>query len=149
MYAGTDPLIFPPHFPPTTRWKRFFIGVRWLGPDLSFFETLKRQQASRVQSQMDVWGSGKQREIAELLAQGFNREVRWPTSVFLRNDSFQVMCNGPSFGMIDDLGSIAAIKRVEKHYGIRIPNSFWADHEKSTFGEIVEALTGLLARKSV
>jgi hypothetical protein len=25
--------------------------------------------------------------------------------------------------MVDDLGSIAAIKRVEKHYGIRISNS--------------------------
>ena len=83
MYAGTDPLVFPPHFPPTTRCKKFFLGVRWLGPDLSFFKKLKRQQADRVQGQMEVWGSGKRREIAEQLSQGFKREVGWPTSVFL------------------------------------------------------------------
>jgi hypothetical protein len=55
MYAATDPLVFPPHFPPTTRWKRFFQGVRWLGPDLTFFKMLKRQQANRLQNQMEVW----------------------------------------------------------------------------------------------
>jgi hypothetical protein len=149
VYAANDPLVFPPYFPPTTRWKRFFIGVRWLGPDLSFFKELKRQQASRMQSQMEVWGSGKQREIAEILSQALKQEVRWPTSVFLPGDSFQVMCNGPSFGMVDDLGSIAAIKRVEKHYDIRIPNWFWSGRERSTYGEIVEALTDLLSQKSI
>jgi hypothetical protein len=149
VYAGTEPLTFPPHFPPTTRWKKFFIGVRWLGPDLSFFKAMRRQQASRVQSQMDVWGSGKEREIAELLSQAFRQEVRWPASVVLPGDSFQVMSHGPAFGMIDDLGSISAIKRLEKHYGIHIPNSFWAGREKSAFGEIVEALTGLLAQNSI
>ena len=51
--------------------------------------------------------------------------------------------------MVDDLGSIAALKRVEKHYGIRIPISFWAGREKSAFGEVVEALTDLLAQKSI
>jgi hypothetical protein len=56
------------------------------------------------------------------------------------------MCNGPSFGMLDDLGSIAVIRQFEECYGIRIPNSFWVGRERATFGEIVEALTGLLAR---
>ena len=146
MYTRTDPLVFPPHFPPTTRREKFFVGVRWLGPDLSFFKMLKRQQADRVQSQMEVWGSGKRREIAELLAHGFMREVGWPTSVFLPDDSFQVMCNGPSFGMLDDMGSVAVIQQIEKHYGVRIPNSFWAGREHATFGEIVEALTIVLVR---
>jgi hypothetical protein len=144
VYAGTDPLVFPPNFPPTSRWEKFFIGVRWLGPDLSFFKKLKRQQADRVQSQMEVWGSGKRREIAEFLSQGFMREVRWPTSVFLPGDSFQVMCNGPSFGMVDDLGSIAVIQQFEEQYGVRIPNSFWAGREHATFCEIVEALMVVL-----
>jgi hypothetical protein len=146
VYAGTDPLVFPPHFPPKTRWKKFFLGVRGLGPDLSFFKKLKRQQADRVESQMEVWGSGLRRKIAEQLAHGFKKEVRWPTPVFLPDDSFQVMCNGPSFGMLDDLGSIAVIQQLEESYGIRIPDSFWTGREHATFGEIVEALTGLLAR---
>jgi hypothetical protein len=110
---------------------------------------LKRQQADRVQGQMEVWGSGKRREIAGLLAHGFMREVGWPTSVFLPDDSFQVMCNGPSFGMLDDMGSVAVIQQLEKHYGVRIPYSFWAGREQATFGEIVEALTIVLARRSI
>ena len=146
MYAATDPLALPPHFPPTTRWKKFFIGVRWLGPDLSFFRKLKQQQAERREEQMEVWGSGNRREVADQLAHGFKKEVRWPTSVFLPDDSFQVMCNGPSFGMLDDLGSIAVIQHFEERYGIRIPNSFWVGRERATFGEIVDAVTGLLAR---
>ena len=148
MNTGTDPLVFPPHFPPKTRWKRFFIGVRWLGPDLSFFKQLKQQQAERKQGQMDVWGSGRRREIAEQLAHGFKKEVRWPTSVFFPDDSFQVMCNGPSFGTLDDLGSIAVIQKFEKHYDIRLPNSFWAGRDHATFGEIVDALTVVLAAGS-
>ncbi len=148
MSAATDPLVFPPHFPPTTRWKKFFIGVRWLGPDLSFFKVLKRQQGDRVQSHMEIWGSGLRRDIAELLSQGFKKEVHWPTSVFLPEDSFQVMCNGPSFGLMDDLGSEAVIQTFEKHYGIRVPNSFWKGWEHARFGEVVQALGGLVMPQS-
>jgi hypothetical protein len=120
-----------------------------LGPDLSFFKKLKQRQAERTQDQMEVWGSGKQREIAEQLAHEFKKEVRWATSVFLPADSFQVMCNGPSFAMLDDLGGIAVIQQFEACYGIHIPNSFWIGREQATFGEIVEALTGLLPRGSI
>jgi hypothetical protein len=145
MYKGTDPLIFPPHFPPTDRWKKFFIGVRWLGPDLSFFKQLRHQQAERTREQMLVWGSGKQREIADQLAQGFQKELRWPNAVFLPGDSFQVICNGPAFGTIDDFGADTVIQKFEKHYGIRVPTSFWVGKERASFGEIVEALERLLA----
>ena len=66
MDRSTDTLVFPPQFPPTTRREKFFIGVRWLGPDLSFFKELKQQQGERIPEQMRAWGSGKRREIAEL-----------------------------------------------------------------------------------
>jgi hypothetical protein len=94
---------------------------------------------------MRVWGSGKRREIAEQLALGFKKEVRWPTAVFLPADSFEVMCNGPAFGMLDDLGSVAVIEQFEKGYGVRIPKAFWEGRERATFGEIVEALAALVA----
>jgi hypothetical protein len=55
------------------------IGVRWLGPDHLFIEKLKRQQADRDQSRMDVWGSGIRREIAEQLARWFKKEVQMAT----------------------------------------------------------------------
>jgi hypothetical protein len=145
MYTSTDPLVFPSHFPPTTRRERFFVGVRWLGPDLSFFKKLKQQQSERTPEQMKVWGSGKRREIAEQLALGFKKEVRWPTAVFLPADSFEVMCNGPAFGIIDDLGSVAVIKQFEKGYGVRIPKTFWEDRKHATFGEIVDAFAALVA----
>jgi hypothetical protein len=76
MYKGTGPLVFPPHFPPTTRREKSFIGVRWLDPDLSFFKKLKQQQAERTQEQMEVWGSSRRREVAKQLAHGFQKEVR-------------------------------------------------------------------------
>jgi hypothetical protein len=144
MYKPTDPLVFPPGFPPTNRREKFFIGVRWLGSDLSFFKKLKQQQAERTQEQMDVWGSGRRREVAEQLARGFRKEVRWPSPVFLPTDSFSVMCNGPSFGIIDDLGSVAVIKQFEKAYDIRVSNAFWGSLEHTTFGEVVDALIGLI-----
>jgi hypothetical protein len=111
------------------RWKEFFIGVRWLGPDLSFFRELKQRQAARTPSQMDVWGSGRRREIAESLSQAFKKEVGWRTSVFLPDDSFHVLCHEPSFSMLGELGGIAAMMRFEEQYGVRIPKSFWAGRE--------------------
>ncbi len=41
-------LQIPEHFPPKAAWKRFFIGVRWLGPDLSFFKAMKTEQGQRL-----------------------------------------------------------------------------------------------------
>jgi hypothetical protein len=145
MHRSTDPLVFPPHFPPTTRREKFFIGVRWLGPDLSFFKQLKQQQGERTTDQMKVWGSGKRREVAEQLARGLKKEIRWPTAVFLPADSFEVICNGPALGMLDDLGSVAVIEQFEKSYGVRLPKTFWQGREHATFGEIVEGLAALVA----
>ena len=71
-----------------------------------------------------------------------------PTSVFLPEDSFQVMCNGPSFGIIDDLGGDAVIRTFERQHGVRVPNSFWTGREHATFGEVVEALGGLVVPQS-
>ncbi len=112
---------------------------------MSFFKKLKQQQGERTPEQMRVWGSGKRREIAEQLALGFKTEVRWPTAVFLPADLFEVMCNGPAFGMLDDLGSVAVIEKFEKSDGVRIPKTFWERRGRATFGEIVEALAVLVA----
>jgi hypothetical protein len=69
--------------------------------------------------------------------------------VFLPADSFQVICNGPSFGMVDDLGSVTVIQKFEERYGVRISNSFWIGREQATFGAIVDALSDLVARGRV
>jgi len=87
----------------------------------------------------------KRREVAEQLALGFKKEIHWPTAVFLPADSFEVMCNGPAFGRLDDLGGVAVIELFEKSNGVRIPEGFWEGRTHATFGEIVEALAALVA----
>jgi hypothetical protein len=49
---------------------------------------------------------------------------------------------------MDDLGSEAVIQTFEKHYGIRVPNSFWKGWEHARFGEVVQALGGLVMPQS-
>ena len=51
-------------------------------------------------------------------------------------------------GIIDDLRSDVVIRTFEKHYRIRVPNSFWKCWEHATFGEVVQALGGLVLPQS-
>ena len=142
MPIATDPLQFPTKFPPKTRWKRFFSGVRWLGPDLSFFRILKDQQASRSSTQMVAWGGGVRQEMAELMSGIVSRGLGWKSTVFLPEDCFSVICHGPSFDS-DDYTAVAAIAAVEQLYAITIPISFWVNKKHSSFGEIVDGILAL------
>jgi hypothetical protein len=55
--SNADALSYPKHYPPKTRWKKFFIGVRGLGSDLSFFDDLNAQQVARVPAMMNAWAT--------------------------------------------------------------------------------------------
>ena len=135
-----DALQFPSHFPPTTRWRKFFIGVPWLGPDLSFFKDLKAQQAARHQDEMRVWGGGVRQEFAELLARTLSQRLGWGSAVFLPQDSFAVLCNGPRFDFIDDFALEDAMRILKKTQGVAVPRNFWKGKEHATFGEFIDAL---------
>jgi len=142
--APTDALRFPSDFPPKDRWKKFFIGIRWLGPDLSFFKVLKRQQAARTNDQMHAWGGGARQEIATLISETLSRSLGWKTAVFLPQDAFAVACHGPTFDCIDgDCTLMEAIESLEKKYAVSIPITFWEDKEEATFGEVVDAIVKL------
>lgn len=143
MVSPNDPLIYPEHFPPTGRWKKFFIGVRWLGPDLSFFENLKLQQASRAIEQMNSWGGGHRQEIAETISGILHKRLRWSSDVFLPQDKFAVICRGPQFDSCEDFALEEAIEEMEKKLGVRIPVSFWSGLENACFGEIVDRIAGI------
>ena len=143
MTQTSEPLIFPSHFPPTDRWKKFFIGVRWLGPDLSFFGKLKAQQRQRSVREMSLWGGGQRRAVAETIGRVLHARLRWPTDVFIPNDSFQVICTGPRFDSIDDLAGEEAIEEVELMLTIKVAPAFWQGKEQATFGEVVDALLAL------
>jgi hypothetical protein len=128
--------------------EKFFLGVRWLGPDLSFFKELKAQQAARNVEQMTRWGGGKRQAIAERIASHLHKGLKWPTAVFLPDDSWQVICNGPKFDMLDDFVAVDAIDEFEDHYGVEVPRDFWDKREDATFGEIVDGLALLPKRRS-
>ena len=68
MDSSNQAIHFPDHFPPNTWMKKFFIGVRWLGPDLSFFKDIKILQANRTECMMDIWGDVRRKDMAESIS---------------------------------------------------------------------------------
>jgi hypothetical protein len=56
MDAPEIPSVWPDDFPPTDPVKKFFYGIRWLGPDISFFKGLRRQQALRNEKLLSTYG---------------------------------------------------------------------------------------------
>jgi hypothetical protein len=136
-----DALVFPEHFPPKTRWKKFFIGVRWLGPDLSFFKDLKAQQGARRPEMMDAWGGGLRHELAEFIARELSRGLRWKTAVFLPQDSLALAINGPRFGALDsDFVFEDILVQLGKARGIALPRDYWANRSDMSFGDFVDDL---------
>lgn len=134
-------LRFPEHFPPTDRWRKFFIGVRWLGPDLSFFKELKATQARREASAMALWGGGKRQAVAAEVSRVLAEQLGWKSSNFLPEDSAAVAFHGPSFDFSDPESAFCAVREnLKVEFQISPPDSFWLEHDKSTMGILVDAL---------
>lgn len=147
MQTTSDPLRFPGHFPPKTRWDKFFLGVRWIGPDLSFFKALRKREAARSAELMEVWDGGLRQELAEGLAQALKKNLRWKTGVFLPQDSFVVICHGPSFDWGSPFALEMAIEDFEDRYEVKVPAGFWQDHDNATFGDVVDGLLSLVVAR--
>ncbi len=143
MDSLNEPLSYPEHYPPTDSWKKFFLGVRWLGPDLSFFKRLRAQQASRATEQRNDWGNGVRKQIADTISIILQKRLSWPSVVFLPQDQFEVICHGPRFDMLDDFALEEAIEEIEIQFNIIIPKSFWEGLEKASFGEVVDKIVEL------
>jgi len=140
----SDALMFPDHFPPKTRWKKFFVGVRGLGPDLSFFDDLKQRQAARSLDEMRVWGGGMRQAIAEFVSQEIGYRQRWSTAVFLPQDSLAVAMNGPRYNEMDDFIHEDMLGVVNETYGIALPADYWSDKPFGmTVGEFVDDIVRL------
>ena len=145
MGDSTAALRYPSHYPPTTRWKKFFIGVRWLGPDLAFFKALKSQQAARHQGEMQAWGGGLRQELAERVARELSRRLRWASAVFLPQDSLAVALNGPRFDVYDDFVVEYISLILEETHGIALPADYWAVKKDMLFGDFIDDLVLLKA----
>lgn len=140
MNNPEDPLRWPSHFPPTDPVKKFFIGVRWLGPDLHFFKEIRDQQAKRTQALMACWQTDEERKLARLVGKHFQESIGWKTDVFLPLDAFHVIAYGPRFQSIDDLLFAEAVLRIEKEIVMTLPISFWQQVMCETFGDVVRAM---------
>ncbi|SFS16992.1 hypothetical protein SAMN05216570_3439 [Dyella sp. OK004] len=144
----SEPLRYPDHYPPTNRWKKFFIGVRWLGPDLSFFGHLRQQQASRTVELMGIWGGGEPRSLAIAVGAIFSRHLHWASPYFVPDDPLSVVAGGPRFGAIDsDLDVSDALGEIEEMLGVPLGPVFWRDAAGCTMGELVERLLQAASQK--
>ncbi len=143
MKTPNEPLEYPPHYPPTDRWKKFFIGVRWLGPDLSFFKDLRRQQGARTSECMTVWESAEQKELASIFGHAFMKWLRWPTPYFLPKDKFAVIARGPKFDMIDNGEFEEIIEEIETYIGRKVAIEFWQTSGDKTLGEVVAEILAI------
>lgn len=139
MHPG-EPLQYPPHFPPTTRWKRFFIGVRGLGPDLSFFKELRASQSSRTVESMSTWGGGERQSLAVAVGSIFAKYCNWPSPHFLPEDSVSVIAGGSTFGWLDETDVGDAIAAIEELVGAKMPQGFWDEAGSSTLGQLLDQL---------
>lgn len=139
-----DILEFPPHFPPTDKWKKFFIGVRWLGPDLSFFKTLRELQARRTAEDMSRWGGGQRQILAGRISQILHEQLGWRSAVFIPQDFAVVAFYGPRFDFNDPEAAFDDIvEMIERDYSLIPSSSFWESMEHATLGQVVDGLLGL------
>jgi len=93
--------------------------------------------------EMSLWGGGERQAVAETIAKVLHERLRWPTEVFIPNDSFQVVCNGPSFDFNDEFAGYEAIVEVEVMLAIKVAPAFWQGKDQATFGEVVDGLLAL------
>lgn len=139
-------LTYPSCFPPCTRWKRFFLGVRWLGPDLHFFEELRDIQGARTPESMLYWKSESHRTMAANMGEIFSRTLRWPTEFFLSEDRFAVIFGGPKFNSFGcELDAKELIGEIEESTGVGMSDEFWASSSSSTLGMIVDQMVATKA----
>lgn len=135
------PLRYPPDYPPTGARERFFIGVRWLGPDLAFFGRLSARQRARSAALLDLWGGGARQRVASAIGAILARRLRWPGPCFLPDDAFAVVCGGPRFEMLDIAYDVEdAIGEIQVQLGIAMPAYFWERTVTQTLGQVVNTL---------
>ena len=134
-----DALRWPGDYPPEDGWQRFVIGVRWLGPDVSYFRLLRDQQARRTPDSMKQWGSDqRRRKTAEVFGRAFQRHLRWPAAYFLPSDEFRAIAGGPRFSLVDHGDLEWAVNEAEPELDGPAPDEFWASAQGMTLGGVVD-----------
>ncbi len=152
--APDAPLKWPEHFPPTSGWLRFTVGFPGLGPDLSFFKFLNKQQAGRTGAVMTAWHDARQRHTAEVLGKYFQRETDWKTRWFLPSDACTVVLSGGSFGVWSEVDVWDLFCELEEELGTHCGPEWWNgivrwDEKQAPFGELVRRVAEELSTEKI
>jgi hypothetical protein len=135
----TEPLRWPVDFPPREGVKRFFVGVRWLGPDISFFRALRDVQAARDRSVLVAWGNDAQRrKLSRIFSAFFQRHAQWPKRYFVPEDSFAVCMYGPAANVLDNKTYDALGELLIQRFEIAVSDTELARLAEGTLGEVVD-----------
>ena len=143
------PLTWPDHDPPRSRWKKFFIGVRILGPDRLFFAELKRLQARRTAEVMESWANDAEKRLALAIGDTISATHGWMKPYFVPGDCFAVILNGPRYDPVDYGDRDAATEEIQSKLNRVFPDEFRMAPMQKTLGEVVREMTAGLAPTSV
>lgn len=137
----TAPLTWPAHFPPSTAVERFFVGIRWLGPDLSFFQELRASQAARDRSALSAWGDDpERRKLGRFISVFLHRHIQWPGRYFIPDDSFAACMHGPKLNEIDNHSFEALQDRLLERFDLALGDQQLVRLAAGTLGDLVDCI---------
>ena len=106
--------------------------MRWIGPDVSFFEDNRRAQALRSPEQLCEW-SDDRRDLAARLGKILSEQLGWKSPIFLPKDQMRAILAGPRplLTWVEERDAIEAIEEEAGQSLGTIP---------ATFGELIDQL---------
>lgn len=135
------PLAWPPSWErcrPKSRFTRFFVGVPFIGPQAGAFRFVCRQLASRNQSCLDLWGSDPLRsQLAAKVSAILKDYLRWPNSLFIPPDPFQIVGWDHTVYSVDHLLVTEAFMVIEDKTGAKLSDSFFEDCWDLPYGNVI------------
>jgi len=152
MTESASPLVWLGHFPGQDRRSSFFLGVPVLGPDLSFFTNLQRQQAARTEQVMAAWIDQRERRVALSLGECLQRQWGWRVPYFIPADHTMAVVCGPDFWAYFEFDLANVFEEFNKQLGTRMTAGFWEtvidwDDKSVSFEELVRKVTAELGTR--
>ena len=128
--------------------QHFFIGVRGLGPDTSFFTEQAALQASRAAHCLMQWGNDQTiTALVEAIGAAFKGELGWGSPYFLPEDEWSRIAYGPSFNMVDSGNYEAAKKHVTAALGCKLDSEWEKAVYSLSLRGVVDSLAALLKQR--
>jgi hypothetical protein len=127
---------------------RFMMGFPLIGPQRRIYADMLRQLKARPAQASQAWDAlgTEMRDAAGSVTKILIESLGWPkTAVSLPEDPADIPFNDRSDGM----AGVEAIMAVERHFAVEVPESFWINLPKITFGEVIAKLVELRKAKQL